>query len=82
MSDNLIVQCKAALSNLIASEHVQQSDNPYKDFTDGIINFISHYCLDDHTSSLCHHAKVKKKDLIRTGLLDLNTLFVLLCTLD
>ena len=68
MSDNLIVHCKTVLSNLIASVHVQQSHNPYKDFTEGIMNFISHYCLDDHTSSLCHHAKVKKKHFIRTGL--------------
>ncbi len=58
MSDDLLTHCKAALSGLIASDSVQQFDDPFKNFTDGIWNFVAHYCDDVHTSSWCHHPKV------------------------
>ena len=52
--------CKGALSNLIASERVLESDNPYEAFSEGVLNFVRHYCRDDHASSWCRHVKVKK----------------------
>ena len=52
--------CKAALRNLIASECVLKSDNPYEAFSESVLNFVSHYCHDDHASSWCHHVRVKK----------------------
>jgi len=58
MTDDLLTHCKAALSNVIASEVVQQSANPFTEFADGIRNFVDHYCNDSHTSSWCHHPKV------------------------
>ncbi len=58
MSDDVLTHCKAALSNVIASDVVQQSDNPFKEFADGIRNFVQHYCWDSHASSWCHHPKV------------------------
>ena len=50
--------CKTALNNIIASDRVHESDNPYSAFSEGILNFYSHYCEDDHTSSWCVHEKV------------------------
>ena len=41
--------CKVALSNLIASDRVTNSDNPFQAFSDGVLNFFNHYCLDDHS---------------------------------
>ena len=58
MSDATINSCKAALNNLIASDHVCDSEDPYQAFSDGILNFYSHYCLDSHGSAWCYHDKV------------------------
>ena len=58
MTDPFIGSCKAALNNLISSDRIQESEDPYKDFFQGILNFHSHYCLDEHSSSWCHHEKV------------------------
>ena len=59
--EGLLTHCKAALSNLIASERVESADDPLTAFSDGILNFIGHYCLDDHRSSWCCHEKVDKE---------------------
>ena len=61
MSESLLAHCKAALSNLIASDTVEASDDPLKAFSDGVFNFIPHYCLDDHSSSWCQHDKAGKR---------------------
>ena len=58
MSEAFLGRCKASLNNLIASEVVQESEDPYSAFSEGILNFYQHYCLDIHTSSWCHHEKV------------------------
>ena len=58
MGEGFLNSCKAALSNLISSEVIESSDNPYADFSSAIKNFHDHYCLDDHTSTWCHHDKV------------------------
>ena len=58
MSEGFIGSCKRALNNLISSDRIQASSEPYKDFAEGIRNFYSHYFLDDHTSSWCFHEKV------------------------
>ena len=50
MSEGFLGSCKAALNNLIASEPVAEHTNPYSAFSDGLRNFFSHYCLDDHSS--------------------------------
>ncbi len=51
--------CKTALSNLISSDRVQEAENPYKDFSEGLLNMVQHYCHNNHDSSWCHHPKVK-----------------------
>ena len=58
MSEAFVSSCKVALSNLIASDTVYDSDDPYAAFSEGIINFLHHYCHDDHSSPWCHHAEV------------------------
>ena len=61
MPDSLLNNCKAVLNNLIASEQVNKSANPFQAFSEGVTNFVQHYCHDNHTSSWCHHNKVNKK---------------------
>ena len=58
MAEPFLGSCKAALNNLISSEQLQASDNPFRDFSAGILNFHQHYCLDIHSSPWCHHEKV------------------------
>ncbi len=50
--------CKASLSNVIASDKVQSSDDILKTFSEGIVNIINHYCDNDHSSTWCLHDKV------------------------
>ncbi len=58
MSDSTLNSCKTALGNMIASDKIQEADNPLEAFTEGIQNFLAHYCHDQHTSSWCYHPKV------------------------
>ncbi len=58
MPEEFLNHCKASLSNLIASDDVQKAEDPLASFSEAIMNFYSHYCLDDHTSKWCHHNKV------------------------
>ena len=58
MTEQFLTSCKSALSNLIGSDKVYSSENPFAAFSDGILNFHSHYCLNDHTSPWCFHDKV------------------------
>ena len=58
MTEQFLTSCKSALNNLIGSDKVYSSENPFAAFSDGIINFHSHYCLNDHTSLWCFHDKV------------------------
>ena len=62
MSEGILAHCKAAFSNLIASEQVESASDPLMAVTEGILNFVSHYCLNDHTSEWCHHQKVSKEN--------------------
>ena len=50
--------CKAALSNLILSDKIQEGEDAFKSFSESILNFHPHYCLDVHSSPWCHHDKV------------------------
>ena len=61
MGEGFINSCKTALNNLMSSEKIKSSADPYDDFFIAIKNFHAHYCLDDHTSTWCHHEKVRKK---------------------
>ena len=38
--------CKAALSNLISSDKIQEGEDAFKSFSEAILNFHPHYCLD------------------------------------
>ena len=58
MPESFLGHCKAALSNLIASDQIQESNDPLKSFSEAIVNFYFHYCLDVHSSAWCHHEKV------------------------
>ncbi len=62
MPESFPGSCKVALNNLISSDRIQGSDDPYLHFTEGIMNFHAHYCLDDHSSSWCYHVKVRGKE--------------------
>jgi len=47
MPENFIAHCNAALSNLIASHSVhsvQTASDPYTEFSEGVKNFVAHYC--------------------------------------
>lgn len=59
MGEPFLASCKSALNNLISSERIQDSDQAFDDFAEGILNFHSHYCLNDHSSSWCYHDKVR-----------------------
>ena len=62
--------CKAALSNLIASdqimgkEKIMGKENAFTSFSEAILNFYQHYCLDEHSSPWCCHDKVRKVNKI------------------
>ena len=58
MSDAFVNSCKAALSNLISSDKIAASEDPYSAFSSALLNFYKHYCDDDHTSEWCQHDKV------------------------
>ena len=58
MSDPFLGSCKAALNNLISGDIIKESKDPYTAFSQGILNFHHHYCLDEHSSSWCIHEKV------------------------
>lgn len=64
MSDAFINSCKAALTNLISADRLSEAVDPYVAFSNGILNFYAHYCLDDHSSSECYHDKVGKITII------------------
>ena len=57
MPEGFIGHCKAALSNLISGDQLQQSEDPWKSFPEAILNHYSHYCLDVHSSPWCYHDK-------------------------
>ena len=59
MPEPFIWSCSSALTNLISSDRIQENQEPFKAFSEGILNFYAHYCLDDHTSSWCTHEKVQ-----------------------
>ena len=58
MTEAVFSSCKAALNNLIACDKVYESEDPYSAFSEGILNFYSHYCEDAHNSTWCFHEKV------------------------
>ena len=58
MSEAFLGSCKTALNNLIASEAITEHENPYTAFSEAQLNFLNHYCLNDHSSEWCHHEKV------------------------
>ncbi len=58
MTDPLIGSCKAALKHLIATDRVLESEDPYAVFSEGLLNFHAHYCVDDYSSPWCWHEKV------------------------
>ena len=39
-------------------EELYESEDPYQEFSAGILNFHAHYCQDDHSSSWYYHDKV------------------------
>ncbi len=59
MTDGMLNSCKTALSTLIGSDKVQDADNPLEAFAEGLSNFVSHYCHDQHESPYCYHPNVK-----------------------
>ena len=58
VQEAFICSCKAALSNMIAADRLYESEDPYTEFSAGIVNFHAHYCLDEHSSYWCYHEKV------------------------
>ena len=58
MDNAFLTSCKTALSNLLSSARIKESDDPFAAFPLAVMNFYSHYCLDEHSSEWCHHEKV------------------------
>ena len=58
MDDAFLTSCKTALSNLLSSARIKESDDPFAAFSSAVMNFYSHYCLDEYSSECCHHEKV------------------------
>ena len=52
-------RCKVSLNNLIST--CIESDDPYNEFSNGLVNFYNHYCEDNHGSKWCYHEKVWNK---------------------
>ena len=40
-----------------------KSDEVYKNFSSGLLNFVNHYCSDDHSSHFCDHDKVTQNNI-------------------
>ena len=64
MSEAFFNSCKAHLNNFISSDRIRDSEDPHGDFAAAIVNCHSHYCLDDHSSTWCHHEKVYTNNLL------------------
>lgn len=62
MPEQLLGSCSSALTNLISSDAVKGHEDPFSAFSEGVLNFHAHYCLDDHTSSWCTHEKVNTQN--------------------
>ena len=74
MPESFLTHCKGALSNLISNKDVLQANDPYKAFSEALMNLHAHYCLDVHTSVWCFHEKVAIFQLMTTILLLLQVL--------
>ncbi len=59
MSEGLLTHCKTVQSNLISSDEVNSATDHLKEYSEGIENFLAHYCYDDHISAWCRHDKVR-----------------------
>ena len=57
----MINRTKKSLRHIIASSNVLQSDKPFEEFKEGLLNFHAHY-EDNHSSKWCqYHPKVSQK---------------------
>ena len=58
MTEAFIERAKHALKNLMSCADVLEDDDPLKAFSEGLLNFYNHYCLDAHDSKWCkYHSK-------------------------
>jgi len=57
MSEGVLKHCKEGSSEQLIAQ-VKSARDPLKDFSEGILNFVARYGLNDHTSQQCHHEKV------------------------
>ena len=58
-------QLQGCTDNLIASQESstdKSDDEVYKNLSSGFLNFINHYCSDDHSSHFCDHDKVTQNN--------------------
>jgi len=71
MTEAFINRTKSALRNLMSCGEVLQHENPYKAFSEALLNFHDHYCLDMHYSEWCkfHLATVDDKPYTTKSLL-------------
>ena len=53
MTEMLINHAKHALRNVMSCEEILQHEDPYKAFSEALLNFHNHYCLDLHDSEWC-----------------------------
>ena len=59
MTEQFINRAKKSLRQIMASPDVLSADEPLKAFSDALLNFHNHYCLDIHSSEWCkYHSKV------------------------
>ena len=63
MTEAFINCAKSALRNVMSCEEILQNEDPYKAFSEAVLNFHNHYCLNVHDSEWCkfHPATVDDK---------------------
>ena len=49
MTEAFIGSCRAALNNLISSKEIQNADDAFTKFSEGVLNFQAHYYCNEST---------------------------------
>ncbi|XP_065915443.1 uncharacterized protein [Dysidea avara] len=62
ITEQLITRAKKSLRNIMACPDVLTSDDPLKAFSEALLNFHCHYCLDQHSSEWCKYHPKEAED--------------------
>ena len=64
MTEAFIARAKHSLKNLMSCPDVLETDDSLKAFSEGLLNFHSHYCRNAHDSQWCKYHP-KENDRVR-----------------